>query len=131
MSQTLSPRWVVIGPDERDEIEQLKQCLRAAEGGEDLRLTVRDCPLTRIPPSVVLVLREAVRLLADNEEVTVLSFERPLTSTQAADLLGVSRPFVTKLMDMGRIRSHLAGRHRRVFLRDVLAYKEERDKQRR
>lgn len=47
-----------------------------------------------------------------------------ISTQQAADLLNVSRPFVTKLIDEGQLPAMLVGRNRRVLRSDALVFSE-------
>lgn len=63
--------------------------------------------------------------------MVVLPEDRHLTTQQAGELLGMSRPYVIRLLDEGVMPYVLVGKHRRIALRDVLAYGQRRAKERR
>jgi excisionase family DNA binding protein len=77
-----------------------------------------------LPEPVVDLLREIVTALAADHPVTVWSHESTLRTQEAADLLGVSRPTLVRLLEQGEIAYEQPGRHRRVLLADVLAYRD-------
>jgi excisionase family DNA binding protein len=51
-----------------------------------------------------------------------------LTTGETAQLLGLSRTFVIRLIDGGKLSAHSVGTHRRVRKVDVVAYLAERDR---
>ena len=55
---------------------------------------------------------------------------RDLTTTQAARVLGVSRPHLTEMLRSGVIEHHMVGSHRRVPLAALAAFKDARDRKR-
>jgi excisionase family DNA binding protein len=79
-----------------------------------------------LPAGVYRVLRQVVEAMQQGHAVTVSPQTRTLTTQQAADVLGVSRPTVIKLLDGGRIPYERTGTHRRIMLRDLLDYRERR-----
>ena len=84
-----------------------------------------------LPSQAADVLIEALTAVADGREVRVVPADRDLTTGQAADILGVSRQYLVRLLDDGTIASYLVGSHRRIRLGDLLRFKAERDKKRR
>ena len=84
-----------------------------------------------LPESVVLVLERVTEVLARGDSITVVPVSKEVTTTQAADLLSVSRQYLVRLLEGGRIPFRKTGKHRRLRIGDVLAYKAQRDKDRR
>ena len=106
--------------------ESSKRLSRLGRSGKALRVRPVGARGRR---SVLVLPRPAVRLLVDGlthiakgDAVAVLPVNAELTTQQAAELLNVSRPFVIKLLDTGKIRFRKVGTHRRVRFRDVLAF---------
>jgi excisionase family DNA binding protein len=84
-----------------------------------------------LPEEVFRVLVTVVDAMAGGQAVTIAPHNQTLTTQEAAEILGVSRPTLVRLLDGGRIPFRQPGRHRRILLRDVLAYEEERRHERR
>lgn len=84
-----------------------------------------------LPAEVFAVLRSVVAAMADGQAVTIAPVHQRLTTQEAADLLGISRPTFIKLLESGEIAFERPGRHRRVRLTDVLTYRQRRSIQRR
>lgn len=97
-----------------------------------LMLQLPDGTAVPLPRALVEVLRASADELADGHAVTVLPSEIALSPAEVAELLGLSRPFVVRLLDEGEIPSERLprSRHRRVLLSDVLAFQARRDRRR-
>ena len=63
--------------------------------------------------------------------VTILQSRAQLTTVEASKLLGMSRQYLVGLLEKNVIPFHKVGTHRRLYARDVLAYKVKRDADRR
>ena len=66
-----------------------------------------------------------------SEAASTSSTETGLTTQQAADILHVSRPYLTHLLEENRIPSRMAGTHRLVRFEDIKEYKDVIDANRR
>jgi excisionase family DNA binding protein len=80
-----------------------------------------------VPRSVLELLGGALANLAKGEGVTLVPVNAELTTQQAAELLNVSRPFVIRLLDEGKIDYRMVGSHRRIKTASLLAYLREDD----
>ncbi|WP_432510163.1 helix-turn-helix domain-containing protein [Kineococcus sp. SYSU DK001] len=75
-----------------------------------------------VPAELAAALRETVAALAHGEAVTLTPHDALLTTQEAADVLGVSRPTLVRLLESGALPYTKPGTHRRVRLEDVLEY---------
>ena len=89
-------------------------------GGERLEL----------PNTVFRLLKDIVRNMQLGRAIVLIPENQQLTTQRAADLLGVSRPHLIKLLEAGELPYHKAGSHRRIYLKDLVAYQKRRDVER-
>ena len=90
-----------------------------------------DGHVVALPPELKELLGEVVRAMRRGQAVTLGPLSQQLTTQEAADLLGISRPTLIKLLEKGRIPYETPGRHRRLRLVDVLTYRTQRRRERR
>ena len=83
-----------------------------------------------LPAGAVTLLMDILEAMAVGRGITLIPAHAELTTVQAADILNVSRPFLIKLLDAGKIPHHKVGRHRRIRLEDLMSYKETIDRER-
>jgi excisionase family DNA binding protein len=79
-----------------------------------------------LPPSLCALLGDIVRNLENGRSLVLIPEDGQLTTQRAAELLGMSRPYLIRLLDRGDLPYYLVGKHRRMALRDVLAYATQR-----
>ena len=77
-----------------------------------------------IPAPAVRMLVDLLVEMAAGNAVTLIPVHAELTTQQAADILGVSRPFVVSQLEAGNLKFHKVGTHRRIHFLDVMAYKQ-------
>jgi excisionase family DNA binding protein len=118
---------VDISLREQQEIADIYKKLREAEA----KLIGPDGKTEILPNNIYSFL---LRLLADlraGHSVTILQSKHELTTVEASKILGMSRQYLIQLLERGEIPFHSVGTHRRIYVRDVLAYKTKRDTTRR
>jgi excisionase family DNA binding protein len=72
------------------------------------------------------ILKRVVHALSHGQSISILTRDQEISTQQAAEILGLSRPTVVKLIDEGELSAHVPGAVRRKLrLADVLAYRAE------
>jgi excisionase family DNA binding protein len=115
-------------PAERLELDELATLLSRAPA--NAALVTPDGSLVHLPPAVYEVLSQVITAMRAGRAITVAPLAQRLTTQEAADLLGISRPTMVKLLDDGKLPFEQPGRHRRIRLDDLVAYRDERRRDR-
>lgn len=76
-----------------------------------------------VPADLLRLLLDLLDDVAEGRDVTSAPASTPIGTELASELLGVSRPWLTTLLDRGEIPSVRVGSKRRVRLGDLLAYR--------
>ena len=75
---------------------------------------------------MVDVLRRVAEAMRQGMAVSVVPRHTVLSSQQAADMLGISRPTLVRMLEEGEIPFVRRRRHRRLYLSDVVEYRKRR-----
>lgn len=108
---------------------QLRTLRRIAQRGA-AKLVAKNGDSVEIPTAIRALLAEIARGMEAGKSVSVVTGNHELTTQRAANILGVSRPFLIRLLEERKIPFHMAGTHRRIYLADLLSYKAIRDRAR-
>lgn len=74
----------------------------------------------RAPKELNVVINKIMQAIAQDRPISITTMPKELTTTNAAAILGISRPTLMKQIRNGRIKAHKVGSHHRLHSRDVL-----------
>lgn len=75
-----------------------------------------------IPKKALALLFDILSNMAQGKSITLIPSDTVVSTQQAADMLNISRPHLVKLLEEGQISFKKVGSHRRIELKDILAY---------
>lgn len=96
----------------------------ALDSADTSSLVSPDGSRIALPDEIFTVLRDAVRAMAQGQAVTLAPHDTVMTTQEAADFLGISRPTLVRLLTDGEIPFTQPHSHRRVLLSDLVDYQE-------
>jgi excisionase family DNA binding protein len=126
-----APETVVAPPDEHeaDLAKSAQRILVAAldhSRAHHIKLVDESgdgsAPVIELPPQALRLLAEILGMLGQRQPVMIVPQKHELSTQEAAAFLNVSRPFVVKEIEQGRLKHRKVGRHRRVAFEELIRY---------
>src|SRR4029453_10044623 len=96
---------------------------RALQDSHDITVFV-DGTVHRLPAEARDAVVDLLQRMARGEAVTVSSVQELLTTSQAAELAGISHTYLRNMTDRGEIPVEYRGSHRRIRLSDIMDWLE-------
>lgn len=125
---TLSNDSIIVDDQLRDEAIEL------VDTADDDRLGRMEVVINgvrhEVPETLSRLLVHVIERAARGGTMHIRSMPEELTTTVAAELIGVSRPTFMKYIHSGEIKSRVVGTHHRVLAQDVVALRERRNLER-
>lgn len=82
-------------------------------------------PTVAVPPAALKLIGQVLGAMSERRSVYIIASDHEFSTVEAANFLNVSRPFIIKEIDAGRLRHRMVGTHRRVEFSDLLVYARE------
>jgi excisionase family DNA binding protein len=76
----------------------------------------------QVPPQILRVLGQTLGLMARHQPIMLVPEKQEVSTVEAANFLNVSRPFVIKEIEAGRLVHCMVGTHRRIMFADLMSY---------
>jgi excisionase family DNA binding protein len=138
MTALISEHFETIAPSEADARLARDSSRRLATHNLGKRSSVRiqlladgeEAETVTVPASALRLFLHLLVEMSQGNAVTLIPTHAEMTTQQAADLLKVSRPYLVKLLDEGKMPCRTVGKNRRVRFDDVMAYKRKDDEAR-
>ncbi|GAB3533628.1 helix-turn-helix domain-containing protein [Arthrobacter tecti] len=91
-----------------------------------IRIESSSAEAVTLPENLNELLQTVLRLAASGKDIGLTQRSKALTSVEAAQVLGISRPTLIKMAAAGEIQSHKVGSHNRFLRADLEQFAERR-----
>ena len=81
-----------------------------------------DQPAVQVPPQALRVIAQVLGAMSERRPIMLMPSQQEVSTVEAANFLNVSRPFVIKEIEQGRLPHRLVGTHRRIAIDDLMQY---------
>ena len=82
-------------------------------------------PTVAVPPAALKLIGQVLGAMSERRSVSIIASDHELSTVEAANFLNVSRPFIIKEIEAGKLNHRMVGTHRRIEFSDLLAYAKE------
>lgn len=127
MSATVRSRRSIdpVSPTDSKGIAGLARFIER-EAGEKTkpRLVGPDNESIELPDEVYEILVRVTSAMRAGNAVSVVPYSMRVSTQEAAEMLGISRPTFVRLLEKNEIPYEQPGRHRRIKLADVIAFRD-------
>jgi len=79
-------------------------------------------PSVEVPPAALKLIGQLLGAMSEGRPIALVPSSQEFSTVEAAHFLNVSRPFVIKEIEAGRLPHRMVGTHRRVAFEDLIAY---------
>lgn len=118
-----NPGFIIQPPKNAAELKEIEELKQKISNIDTFFMMKSEGQEIQLPPVITQVINEIINILYQGSSLTLIPMEKELTTQQAAYILNVSRPFVIKLLDSNEISYRKVGTHRKILMKDLIAYK--------
>jgi len=116
-----------LSPKDKEMVRVAQRCIMAAldhSRAASITLTTDkgEHPTVEVPPAALKLIGQLLGIMSEGRPVVLMPTDQEFTTVEAANFLNVSRPFVIKEIEAGRLPYRKVGSHRRIALDDLVEY---------
>lgn len=116
-----------ISAEDREMAKVAQRCIMASLDHSraaviKLKTDKGDAPEVQVPPAALKLIGQVLGAMSEGQVITLMPAKTEFTTVEAAHFLNVSRPFVIKEIEAGRLPHRMVGTHRRIAFDDLVNY---------